>query len=125
MKLPTRSSELRFDRDGREIVLPFGTQEGLAIYLDGVNPLDAVYQSTNINELADQISEKISPVGGSIRGSWVGPTETSIYIYEPSAETILAQLEPLLRSYALCQNARIMVRHGNPSLGTRTVRLQG
>jgi hypothetical protein len=116
-------SELRFNRDGREIVLPFGTQEGLAIYLDGVTLSEAVYQSTNINELADQISAKISPVGGSIRGSWVGPTETSIYIYGPSAETILAQLEPLLRTYPLCENARIVVRHGNPSLGARTERL--
>jgi hypothetical protein len=116
-------SELRFDRDGREIVLPFGTQEGLAIYLDGVTLSDAVYQSTNINELADQISATITPVGGLIRGSWVGPSETSIYIYGPSAETILAQLEPLLRTYPLCQNARIVVRHGNPSLGPRTERL--
>jgi hypothetical protein len=52
-------SELRFDRDGSEIVLPFGTQEGLANYLDGVTLPDEVYQSTNINELADQMSAVI------------------------------------------------------------------
>ena len=116
-------SELRFDRDGSGVVIPFGTQEGLAIYLDGVTLPDAVYQSTNINELADQISAKIAPVEGTIRGSWAGPTETSIYIYGPSAETIFARLEPVLRTYPLCQNARIVVRHGNPNLGAHTVRL--
>jgi hypothetical protein len=116
-------SELRYDFDAREVVLSFGTQEGLAIYLDGVTLPDAVYQTTNINELAGEITARISPVGGAIRGSWVGPTETSIYIYGPSSEAMFEQLEPLLRAYPLCQNARVVVRHGKPSLGTRTVRL--
>ncbi len=116
-------SELRFDRDGCDVAIPFGTQEGLAIYLDGVTLPDAVYQSTNINELADQISARIAPIGGAIRGSWAGPTETSIYIYGPSAEDAFARLEPLLRTYPLCQNARVVVRHGNPNLGAHTVRL--
>jgi len=101
----------------------FGTQEGLAIYLDSVTLPDEVYQNAGINELADQIVASISPLGGEIRGSWMGPTETSIYIYGPDAEALFAQIEPLLRAYPLCQNARIVVRHGKPSRGPRTVRL--
>ncbi len=116
-------SELRFERDGDEVIQPLGTREGLAIYLDGVTLPEAVFQSTNIEELADLIRAEISPMGGEIRSSWAGPTETSIYIYGPSAEAMFARLEPLLRAYPLCQDARVVVRYGNPSLGPFTVRI--
>lgn len=116
-------SELRFERDGDEVIQPLGTREGLAIYLDGVTLPEAVFQSTNIEELADLIRAEISPMGGEIRSSWAGPTETSIYIYGPSAEAMFARLEPLLRAYPLCQDARVVVRDGNPSLGPFTVRI--
>lgn len=116
-------SELRFERDGRDVVIPFGRYEGLAIYLDGVSLPDEVYQNSDINELADRISEQITPLGGLIRGSWAGPTETSIYIYGPSAEAVFTQLEPLLCSYPLCQNARVVIGHGKPEPGARTIRI--
>ncbi len=45
-------SEIRFSVDGNETVVPFGKQEGLAIYLDGVDLPDYVYETCNLNELA-------------------------------------------------------------------------
>jgi hypothetical protein len=116
-------SEFRFLLDGNETVIPFGKQEGLAIYLDGVNLPDDVYETCNINELAGLISGGLSSAGAEIRGSWVGRNETSLYIYGPSAETIYETIEPALSAYPLCRNARIVIRHGNPNLNPRIVRL--
>jgi len=113
-------SELRFRRDENEVVVPFGTLEGLAVYLDGVNLPDSVYEKCNTNELAGLILGTLSSVGGEIRGSWVGRNETSIYMYGPNAETMFARIEPMLASYPLCQNARVVIRLGNPDLNPRT-----
>ena len=116
-------SEIRFRRDGNEVVIPFGTVEGLAVYLDGVNLPDSVYEKCNINELAGLLLGTLSSVGGEIRDSWVGRNETSIYMYGPNAETMFAKLEPILASYPLCQNARVVIRPGNPGMDPRTVHI--
>ncbi len=116
-------SELRLPGDGGEEIIGFGKMEGLAVYLDGVNLPDDIYMLCNINELADLIKEKLAAAGGEIRGSWVGPNETSIYMYGPDAEAMFTALEPILAGYPLCQNARIVIRHGNPAFSPRTVRL--
>src|SRR4051812_32896330 len=68
-------SELRFEKDGKDFIIPFGTQEGLAIYLDGITLPDEVYQSAGINELADQIVASISrrSVARSAARGWDPP----------------------------------------------------
>ncbi len=116
-------SELSFERAGRTEVLPFGRTECLALYLDGVSLPDEVYTQTDINDLADEITTALATQSGEIRGSWQGPTETSIYVYGQNAEGMFVTLQPLLRRDPQCQNARIVIRHGNPKLSPRTVRL--
>lgn len=117
-----RGSELRFERDGRQVVVPFGTREGLAIYLDGVDLPDSVYAECSLDELAEHIAAALGG-DGEIRGSWGGPRATSLYLYGPDAEAMFTRLQPVFASYPLCQNARVVIRHGNPALGPRTVRL--
>ncbi|HET6420727.1 MAG TPA: hypothetical protein VFG19_11255 [Geobacteraceae bacterium] len=116
-------SEMRLSSDGKETVIPFGKKEGLAIYLDGVNLPDDVYETCNLNELAGLIAGGLASTGAEIRGSWVGRNETSLYIYSPCAETTYETIEPVLSAYPLCQSSRIVIRHGNPNLNPRTVRL--
>jgi hypothetical protein len=116
-------SEFRLTGDGGEEIVNFGKMEGLAVYLDGVNLSDDIYMLCNINELADLIKDDLAAAGGEIRGSWVGPNETSIYMYGPDAEAMFTALEPILAGYPLCRNARVVIRHGNPALSPRTVRL--
>lgn len=116
-------SELRLGGSEGEEVIPFGRKQGLAVYLDGINLPDVVYDTCTADELARQIHGKLTSLGGEIRGSWVGPNETAIYLYAPDAEEAFAALEPIIAAYPLCQNARVVIRHGNPALNPRTVRM--
>jgi len=116
-------SEIRITRNEGEEVIRFGRKEGLAVYLDGVGLPDSVYETCSADWLAGLIFGTLTAVGGEIRSSWVGPNETAIYMYGPSAEEMYAALEPILAEYPLCRNARVVIRHGNPALEPRSVRL--
>jgi len=85
-----RGSELRFEREGQAMVVPFGTSEALAIYLDGTGLPDDVYTRCNINELVERVDAALGG-SGEIRGSWGGPRETSLYLYGPSADAIRSE----------------------------------
>ncbi|MDH4101533.1 MAG: hypothetical protein OEV28_13290, partial [Nitrospirota bacterium] len=115
-------SELRFERDGVEESVPFGVIEGVAVYIDGQNLPNEVYEQWDIEELAEEIDEAMAGTG-EIRGAWSGEEETALYLYGPSAETIFSMLQPLLTRHPLCQNARVVLRHGNPALNPVTVRI--
>jgi hypothetical protein len=115
-------SELRFEQDGREVVVPFGTQECLAIYLDGATLPDEVYAHSDGDALIDRINQILGP-DGEVRDAWDGPTDTVLYVYGPVAEHMFARLETALLEDPQCQNARVVFRHGNPALQQREVRL--
>ena len=117
-----QGSELRFNESGRSPV-GFGAQQGLAIYLDGVSLRQEVYANLDLAAVVRQIEDALGLGGKSLRGSWGGPEETSLYFYGPNAEQMFRRLEPLLLTLPICQNARVVLRHGNPELGPQTVRL--
>jgi hypothetical protein len=116
-------SEIRIMREEGEEILPFGRKEGLAIYLDGIGLPDETYEKCSCDGLAFLIAEALSSVDGEIRSSWAGRSETAIYLYGPNAETMFSTIKPMLATYPLCQNARVVIRHGNPAFHPRTVRL--
>ena len=119
-----RGSQLRITEKEKERIVEFGLCECVAVFLDGMGLPDEVYASTDINELADQLFAVLEKDGlGEIRGSWSGPKETAIFIFGPNAENLYSGIEPILRSYPLCQNARVVLRHGKPSLDPREIRL--
>jgi hypothetical protein len=104
--------------------MPFGVTEGLAVFLDGISLPDPVYAACNCDELADKLEQSLAfDPTAEIRGSWQGPEETVIFIYGRDAEQLNAAIQPVLLAYPLCQNARVVVRHGNPALAPREVRI--
>jgi hypothetical protein len=117
-----QGSELRFSEPGRSPV-GLGTQQGLAIYLDGVSLPREVYADLDLASVAKKIEDTLGLGGKSLRESWGGLEETSLYFYGPDAEQMFRQLEPLLLTLPICENARVVLRHGNPDLGPQTVRL--
>jgi hypothetical protein len=119
-----RGSQLRFTEKKKDRVIEFGLCECVAIFLDGTGLPDEVYESNDINELADQLYALLQKKNlGEIRGSWVGPAETAVFISGLDAEQVYAGIEFVLRAYPLCQNARVVLRHGKSSLKPREIRL--
>jgi hypothetical protein len=119
-----KGSELQFERGGESQVIPFGVTERVTVWLDGITLPDEVYERFSTDELADQIEAAIAfDSSAEIRGSWQGPRETSIYIHGNDAEKLFCAIEPLLLTNPACQNARVIVRDGNPVLNPREIRI--
>jgi hypothetical protein len=105
-----KGATLAYERDGQEVVETFGITEGVAIYLDGVDQAQEVYESTSAQELLDQIETALGE-DFDFRGSWAGPTETALYLYGLDAEQLFTTIEPVLRAYPLSRTARVIVRY--------------
>jgi hypothetical protein len=119
-----KGSELQFEHGGKSQVISFGVTERVTIWLDGITLPDEVYARFSTDELADQIEAAMTfDPTAEIRGSWQGPRETAIYICGADAERLLQAIEPVLLANPACQNARVVVRDGNPALNPREVRL--
>jgi len=86
---------------------PFGVTEGLALYLNGTDLPDEVYEQCDSNYVFEQIVERIEGVG-EICSWWQGPTETALYLYGVSFETLSERIADLVAAYPLCQGARVV-----------------
>ena len=99
-----KGSKLILDSDGREI--PFGSYEGIGIFLNGADLPDSVYEECDVNHVTAELDRLIGE-DGDFRGYWHGAQETALYCYGPSFETMRAAIEPLLVAYPLCKKARV------------------
>lgn len=98
-----KGSKLRID--GNEI--PFGQTEGLALYLNGSDLPDEVYQTSDVNYVYDELNRLVDGEG-MVFSYWQGPTETALYLYGTSFESMKAKIAPLIDTYPLCQKCRIV-----------------
>lgn len=99
-----KGSKLIVEADGREI--PFGKLEGLAVYLNGVDLPDEVYEKCDFDTVVEEFNRLMGDQG-SYRGFWQGERETGVFCYGPSFAAMKAAIEPFLGSYPLCQGARV------------------
>lgn len=96
----------RIRREG-EADQPFGVTEGLALYLNGTDLPDEVYEQCDSNYVFDQIVERIEG-HGEIFSWWQGPSETALYLYGTSFDTLRERIAELVATYPLCQGARVV-----------------
>jgi len=87
--------------------LEFGACEGLAVYLNGTDLPDAVYEQSDVNVVYEEFGRLVGGEGRVV-SHWQGPRETALYLYGRSAETMLARIRPFLDTYPLCAKARIV-----------------
>jgi hypothetical protein len=87
--------------------LEFGKFEGLAVYLNGTDLPDSVYEQSDVNVVYEEFGKLVDGEGRVVR-HWQGPRETALYLYGRSAETMLSRIRPFLDTYPLCQKARIV-----------------
>lgn len=99
-----KGSVLMLDQGEREIA--FGVNEGLAVYLNGSDLADSVYEECDINVICEEFEKRLGTNGG-IQGDWHGPTESALYLYGPSFEKMVICIQPFLDSYPLCEKARL------------------
>jgi hypothetical protein len=86
--------------------VPFGFLEGMAIYLNGTDLPDEVYETCDVNELYEEINRLLGD-RGEIQGHWQGPTETALYLYGYSIDEMKSLIADHMANYPLCQKARV------------------
>ena len=85
--------------------LEFGSLEGLAVYLNGTDLPDAVYEQSDLGFVYEEFGRLLGSEGRVV-SHWQGPRETAFYLYGRSVETMLSRIRPFLDTYPLCQKAR-------------------
>jgi hypothetical protein len=87
--------------------LEFGSFEGLAVYLNGTDLPDSVYEQSDFGFVYEEFGRLLGNEGRVV-SHWQGPTETALYLYGRCADTMLARIRPFLDTYPLCAKARIV-----------------
>jgi len=85
--------------------LPFGRNEGLALYLKD-HDLPSKPQDYEANHLFREIQQLVNGVG-SIYGCWNGREESALYLYGPSFEAMKERLANYVQTLPLSQKARL------------------
>jgi hypothetical protein len=99
-------------------------EQAVLVYLDAMGLPDEIYEEYDLSTLEDQLIAKIrSGSLGEFDGNEMGDGETVPFMYGADAERLFAGIEATLRRYPLCQNARIIIRRGNPGAPQRELRL--
>jgi hypothetical protein len=85
------------------------------VHLIGSGLPDETYQDYDLATLEDRLIEVVAhSESDEYDGNEFGEGETILYLYGPNAETLFSAIEGTLRGYPLCQNARVVIRHGPP-----------
>jgi hypothetical protein len=102
-----KGSFMRIPHEDRRI--EFGTLEGLALYLNGTDLPDDVYETCDSNHVYEQCDRLLAGRKhgvGEIVSHWHGPRESALYMYGPSFAAMLERIAPFLRDYPLCGKSR-------------------
>jgi hypothetical protein len=104
-----RGSKLQYTAaDGHDVEVPFGSHEGLAIYLNGTDLPAEVYEQSDFGAICEEIARLLGN-RGEVFETWHGPTETAIYLYGPSVEEMRLRIADYLAVTPLCQRSRVVV----------------
>lgn len=103
-----RGSVLSYEADGTTHEVPFGSNEGLAIYFNGTDLPAEVYARCDINHVWSEIERLIEGIGG-IQSYWEGASETALYLYGTSAAEMRERISGFMGEYPLCAQARYVV----------------
>lgn len=99
-----KGSKLLLEGSVREV--EFGVNEGLALYLDGFELPDEVYETCDLDTIVEELNRALDGKG-RYHGFWQGDRETAVYFYGPSFETMKAAVSPFVARYPLCRNAHV------------------
>jgi len=99
-------------------------EQAVLIYLKSSGLPDEVYEKYDVATLEDRLRAVIEQDQlGEFDGDEIRETETVLFMYGPNAERLFAGIGPTLRSYPLCQEARVVIRPGPPGTASRELQL--
>lgn len=87
--------------------IPFGVNEGLALYLNGTELEASVYEQSNTDHVYEEIDRMLGDAGAAY-GFWQGSTETAFYFYGRSFDEMKSLMQTFLDTYPLCQKCRVV-----------------
>jgi hypothetical protein len=99
-----KGSKLEIGGEDRSV--PFGVNEGLAVYLNGTDLPPETYQQCTL-EFVQSEFDRLLDGEARVFSFWRGPTETAVYLYGPSFSEMTKRLEAFIRSYPLCEKCRL------------------
>lgn len=85
-----------------DMTLAVGELEGMALYINGTDLSDEVYENCDINYVVEQLNTLLEGIG-RMDSYWSGPKDTALYFYGVSYEEMLAAVKGFLEEYPLCQ----------------------
>ena len=86
-----------------------GHQEAVLVHIDAVDLPEEFWQ------LNERLFEQIERSGaGEFDGNEIGEGAATLFAYGPDADRLFSVMEPILAEYALCRNARVVIRKGGP-----------
>lgn len=85
---------------------PVGNLEGMAIYLNGTELPQEIYQTCDINYVIEQTESRMEGIG-RLYSWWEGAENTALYFYGQSYEKMLAAVSGFVKEYPLCQKCAI------------------
>ncbi|SES18798.1 hypothetical protein SAMN04487944_12280 [Gracilibacillus ureilyticus] len=83
-----------------------GTLEGLALYLNGTELPEEVYETSDINYVIEKINQELNGIG-RFYSFWGGPTDSGLYFYGTSFAEMKQRMAAFLAEYPLCQKCRV------------------
>jgi hypothetical protein len=99
-------------------------EQAVLVYLDSRGLPDRIYEQYDVSTLEEQLIEAVEAAGaGEFDGLEFGPAEVILFMYGPDADALFRSVEPILRAYPLCENARVVIRPGGPQIVGRELRL--
>lgn len=99
-------------------------EQAVLVHLDGSSLPDEVYERYDLATLEHQLLEAIESASvGEFDGHEFRSNHVVLFMYGPNAEKLFTTIEPILRVYPLCKNAKIEIRPGGPAVSPRIVEL--
>ena len=98
-----KGSYLKYD----DKTVPVGTQDGLALYLNGTELPAEVYENNDINELMEAVGECLDGCA-KLRSYWEGNEWTALYYYGDTPYADMAEkIREITDEHPLCQKCRV------------------
>ena len=100
-----KGSKMKIENTGEEI--QFGSLEGLALYLDGVNLSKEVYENSDPEAIINEVN-RLAKIESNLIRYWHGNRESGMYFYGQSFSEMKDSIMDYISNNPECENCRVV-----------------